>query len=154
MPRWPNAEERFWARVRKGADSDCWPWLASTSYDGYGRIRLTGRRGRMVLAHRFAYEQLVGSIPDGLDLDHRCHSEAVARGSCAGGSSCPHRACVNPAHLEPVTRLENTRRGRGARTHCKRGHEYTPENTYIWQGTRYCRACNRDAQRRLKAAIR
>jgi len=74
----------------------------------------------MVKAHRWAYETCVGSINDGLQIDHLCRV----------------RECVNPDHLQPVTHAENMRRAR--RTHCRRGHELTPENVY-W--VRACKAC-------------
>jgi len=89
-------------------------------------------------AHRFAYEALVGPIPEGLKLDHLCRN----------------RACVNPDHTEPVTDRVNTLRGFGptamnARaTHCSEGHEFTDENTYLNQsGSRVCLTCMRAAQR-------
>lgn len=78
------------------------------------------------------YEAFVGPIPDGLQIDHLCRV----------------RHCVNPAHLEPVTIAENVRRGAAAQTHCKYGHEYTPENTVIHHGGRECRTCNRIRSRR------
>lgn len=85
--------ERFWARVHKTAS--CWHWTGSRSSKGYGLLHLT-RDGRKtsIRAHRFAYELLVGPVPEGLQLDHICSV----------------RHCVNPAHLEPVTNAENTRR--------------------------------------------
>lgn len=77
-------EERFWARVGKsGGESACWLWAGCTRR-GYGRV---WRGGKMVLAHRVAYELLVGPIPEGLTLDHLCRN----------------RACCNPNDLEPVT---------------------------------------------------
>lgn len=99
MPKAPKAtrhhpvsfEERFWSKVVRDDDGlKCWPWLASTVH-GYGQIN---RDGRPRMAHRVAYELLVGPIPEGLDLDHLCRTHC----------------CVNPAHLEPVTRGENVRR--------------------------------------------
>lgn len=99
--------ERFWRFVVKASDEGCWTWLGST-LRGYGHFRLTGRQN--VLAHRFAYEALVGPVPDGHQLDHLCHSRDAA---CPGGA-CPHRSCVNPAHLEPVSASVNAlRRERG-----------------------------------------
>jgi hypothetical protein len=89
------------------------------------------------MAHRVAYELVIGQIPAGLELDHLCRNVV----------------CVNPAHLEPVTRAENMRRRSAAQTHCKHGHEFTPENTYYyWHGGRHraCRACGRATVARYK----
>jgi hypothetical protein len=128
---------RFWSKVDK-TDS-CWIWVACKYKDGYGRFRLNGRCHR---AHRVAYELLVGPIPPGLVLDHLCRN----------------RACVNPSHLDPVTHQTNIARGHApmlsrlrARdvTECRRGHEFTPENTYTApRGHRECRKCRRAAVRR------
>lgn len=128
--------ERFWSKVDKSGD--CWEWTAY-KLQGYGRFGVGGapkNGGRIVYAHRWSYEALVGPIPDGLQLDHLCRN----------------RGCVNPDHLEPVTSRENTLRGESLwainaqKTHCPQGHEYTPENTYYGGRTgnsRYCRECNR-----------
>jgi len=83
------AVDRFWKRTIRSADG-CWEWIGGISKAGYGQMSDGGSN----LAHRFAYELLVGPIPDGLQIDHLCNV----------------RNCVNPAHLEPVTGLENMRR--------------------------------------------
>lgn len=129
----PSFEERFWSRVRK--TDGCWLWTGTFGSAGYGMLSRGGGRGaRSVGAHRAAYELMVGPIPAGLQIDHLCRV----------------RACVNPAHLELVTVRENVLRGEGitARnkraTHCKRGHEFTPENTHITpRGGRKCLPCDR-----------
>lgn len=102
---------------------DCLVWTGHRYPNGYACIPW---RGKQVLGHRLSYEQQVGPIPEGLVLDHLCRN----------------KACINPAHLEPVTSGENTRRA--MRTHCVNGHEFTPENTYKpADGKRYCRECRR-----------
>jgi hypothetical protein len=80
------------------------------------------------------YRHLVGPIPAGLDLDHLCLN----------------RRCCNPEHVEPVTRSENVRRELARRwatlpTHCKNGHEWTPENTVHLPKQRRCKACRRES---------
>ena len=81
-------ETRFWDKVEKIPDG-CWEWTANKT-NGYGRFRVDAK---LVYAHRFAFETLVGPIPAGLDLDHICHN----------------RACVKPNHLRPCTNRENGR---------------------------------------------
>ena len=143
-----SLETRFWSKVdRSGGPTACWPWLAACSGRGYGHVWVGGAK-RQETAHRVAYELLVGPIPAGLTIDHLCRN----------------RRCVNPAHLEPTTMRENTLRGVGAtarharQTHCKNGHEFTFENTYIWHGDGYprrdCRECTRNRQRFSDAAAR
>lgn len=124
-------ETRFWMKVDKSGS--CWMWTRALNHDGYGWFGV-GRTA--VLAHRWAYEHLVGPIPNGLELDHLCRV----------------RSCVNPSHLEAVVHRENVIRGEagqhfGNRTHCPQGHPYSGDNLYVdYQGHRLCRVC-RKAQR-------
>jgi hypothetical protein len=134
----------------------CRWWTGPLDADGYGKTKRDGVPKR---AHRLAYETFVGPISDGLQLDHLCHHPD----HCTPGPSCLHRRCINPAHLEPVTVAENIARGGGRapanarKTHCPQGHEYTPENTYVLDGSRSCIECgrirSREFQRRKRAAM-
>ena len=122
-----SIEDRLWSRVHVPDDaSACWEFLGAT-VAGYGTLGRGCRGEGNVLTHRLSYELLVGPIPDGLHIDHLCRN----------------RLCCNPDHLEPVTQAENNRRAQEAnpRTHCKRGHEFTPENTKWIANGRNCRIC-------------
>lgn len=129
-------QERFWRKVNK--TDACWVWTAAQAGAGYGWF-WDGRRP--VYAHRFAYELLVGSIPEGLTLDHLCRN----------------RLCVNPAHLEAVSLGENLRRGEpistinARKTQCPRGHPY---DLVRRDGSRWCRACTREAARQRRRRTR
>lgn len=129
--------ERFWEKVDRSGD--CWLWLAGHNGSGYGLIGL-GRRGQgKGLAHRLAYEMLVGPIPPGSEIDHLCRNPA----------------CVNPAHLQPVTHRENILRSPTAppaiharQTRCIHGHPLSGENLRIWirpdgAKRRLCLTCER-----------
>lgn len=120
--------DRFWSKV--DPFGDCWEWTASLNAYGYGQF-YDGETMR--LAHSFIYRSLVGDYPG--DLDHLCRN----------------RRCVNPDHLEPVTRRENIRRGAShvavqmRQTGCGKGHSYNDVNTYVdGRGKRICRPCVRE----------
>lgn len=147
----------FWHKVdRSGGQDACWPWTGPASGPKkYPNIRIprasdrasmatVGRRGGQ--AYRVAYVLSKGPIPKGLTVDHLCFNPL----------------CCNPAHLQLLTLGENaarkdprkkrggdlykergyhSRSPRRVRTHCKRGHEFTPENTYHTKVQRYCKAC-------------
>lgn len=123
-----TAIERLLEKAEVQEDG-CWIWTGTVGENGYGRITFDGVGG--IPVHRFAWETLVGPIPPGLEPDHLCLV----------------RACVNPDHLEPVTRRVNTLRSNNPtavnarKTHCRRHHEFTPENTYMMRGQRRCRQC-------------
>ena len=135
----PTTEDRFWSKVNRDGPipefaphlGQCWVWTRALDGKGYGKFTLLVEGvWRFLQAHRVAYELLVGPVPEGLELDHRCRV----------------RNCVRPAHLDPVTHEENQRRGMAGelKTHCIHGHEYTLENTYRPPGkptSRACRTC-------------
>jgi len=156
-----NPHANFWVKVDRRGPDECWQWLAYKDDGGYGHFMVTvGTRQRDVAAHRMAYQLEVGRIPDGLQIDHVCHTNDK---TCLGGITCPHRGCVNPAHLEPVLPVENIRRApispgqrraaqQRAKTHCAQGHPYDEANTYVdSNGYRACRACNNGRKRHRRA---
>lgn len=118
-------------------EAPCWEWTASKR-NGYGQIS-RGRTGQGVAyAHRAVYEELLGALPEGTELDHLCRNPG----------------CVNPAHLEPVTHRENLLRGESfsainaVKDRCDAGHLFTAANTRVWRnGSRNCRECHRDQER-------
>jgi hypothetical protein len=132
---------RFWSKVQPVPVTGCWLWTAADNGKGYGIFKAglsSAPRSGLVYVHRLAFERLVSRIPPGVEIDHLCRV----------------RECVNPCHLEAVTHRENVLRGTSPvaaqvlQTHCKRGHEFTNENTY-WQGRkRSCRICRRLAHQR------
>lgn len=123
-------EEWFWTKVEK--TGSCWLWRGQLDAYGYGMVRdpRWGKTGTRK-AHRLSYAMCIGEIPQGLDLDHLCRV----------------RHCVNPAHLEPVTRRTNLLRGQtipaanAAKTHCPKGHPYMGHNLIQKASGRLCREC-------------
>ena len=126
----------------------CWIWTAGLDISGYGELWIGPGKSQEAKAHRVSREIFKGAIPQGLECDHLCRN----------------RSCVNPDHIEPVTRQVNFQRGdqspleRGrallqvrlkAITHCPQGHEYTLANTHLKRGrARSCRQCARDYAKR------
>lgn len=117
------------------AANGCWHWAGARWANGYGKtsIEIHGTR----LAHRAFYVEHVGSIVDGLDIDHQCHNRDS---DCQRGVTCEHRRCVNPAHLEPVSRQVNLTRAIVSQTVCSRGHDLSIEGA-IKLGTAECVQC-------------
>lgn len=122
--------QRFFAKV--DATGPCWQWTGGVNENGYGRFtRAPGHPDRLVFAHRWAWQYLVGPIPDGLTLDHLCRNTV----------------CVNPDHLEPVTRAENSSRV-GRKIWCARGLHRLDVSEYVRpNGSRFCGDCSRERNR-------
>lgn len=114
--------DQFLARVRK--TSGCWWWTGGLT-NGYGTFLVGGKPWR---AHRYSYLLHVGEIPTGALVHHKCENTA----------------CVRPSHLQALSPGEHSRYHFPKITHCKRGHEFTAENTRMTKvGTRACRCCHR-----------
>lgn len=130
-------KKRFLARVKK-TDS-CWLWIGCR--DKFGYAIFWHKYGFSKRAQRVSYELFNGRIRGGFVIDHLCRNHS----------------CVNPKHLDAVTIRTNTLRGVGPaarqarQTHCKRGHKFTKENTYVWpkRRGRACRECNKFKLRRI-----
>ena len=125
--------------------SKCWLWTGYINNNGYGEAHFNGRKYK---THRLIYELHKGVIPKELEIDHLCRV----------------RNCVNPDHLEVVTHLENIKRAQpfisiNKRTHCKKGHEYSEENTWLvtrgnGRTNRVCRICKSNIMKNNRASKR
>lgn len=137
---------RFWDRVDVGLPQACWLWPGAKDRCGYGSFSIQNRSHS---THRIAFVLTNGHISQEQVLDHLCRN----------------RACINPAHLEPVTARENVLRSpnsvaaiNASKTHCKHGHEFTPENTISELNDngfprRRCRTCRRIRDERRRKAV-
>ena len=148
-----HPRERFWPKVDKSGPlvipelGRCWQWIAGTKLSNggrYGNFRLPRSR-KQISAHRWAWEDAYGPLPEGCILDHLCRNTL----------------CVNPTHLDPVTQRTNILRGanpaanHARKTHCINGHIFLGDNMYIAKnGQRMCRTCRRQWERERKARLK
>ncbi len=134
-----KAIKRFMAKVEIDRETDCWLWQGQIDRKGYGRFRFLGKKRQ---AHRVAHRLFgEGPVPDGLDAAHICGPG--------------RRHCVSPEHTFPNTRKENLADSalhHGGKTHCPKGHPYSPEKTY-WRpsGRRGCKICAAGYSARYRA---
>lgn len=148
------AEDRFWSKVAFIPFHTCWEWIGAVGARGYGNF---SAHGKSVRAHRFSWELHNGSIPKSTTY----HGTVVMH-------KCDNKRCVNPDHLQLGTQSDNIRdcysKGRSTmnvlnqrakqRTHCKKGHEYTPENTSVSPGYRWCKTCSRIKSAKQRAQLK
>ena len=141
-----NLQESFDAKWEYRAPWTCKFWIAarhvSRGKPGYAAFSIGGHKA--MVAHRWAWIQKNGPVPDGLVLDHFV---------------CDNKGCVNDEHVRPTTQRENILRGgsrgswKAAQTHCHKWHEFNKKNTYIRKdGMRQCRPCNTESARRRRLA--
>ena len=121
-----NFAEKFWKRVGFADAKGCLPWLGATFNRGYGLFTIDGKS---IAAHAIQWEMVNDRPPRGKELHHKCENPG----------------CVNPDHLEEVTRKEHKQKH--LKSACLRGHAYIPENTYFFEASwgirRQCKICQR-----------
>ncbi len=128
-PKAKPIKDRLLSKIIVKQSSGCWVYTGAKHNQGYGLISIGNN---MKLAHRVSYEAFVSKIPNGLTIDHLCKN----------------RRCINPEHLEPVTMIENLRRGNGVgvinsrKTACPKGHPFVTITTKNGR-KRFCSECNR-----------
>lgn len=138
--------DRIMAKVSPEPNTGCFLWMGALDQHGYGQIH---KDGHTRSAYRVLYELVKGPIPQGLELDHVCRE----------------RLCVNPQHLEPVTRKENLTRSplswqiHRNKTHCPAGHSYSARNTFRVKRHgqiigRRCRICMSAAGKRWREKVK
>ena len=138
IPRLTGVEiARLFAKLDRNAPGGCWVWTGRI-WRGYGQFTLFRDGRRAVLrVHRVVYRELVGEIPEGMELDHRCKITL----------------CANPAHLEPVTHRVNLLRSDGMSARAARRTTWPRGHLYDWirkNGQRWCRTCHGEARRRWR----
>jgi hypothetical protein len=137
--------DRIRKRIIIDSDTGCWIWTKAMNSKGYGSVRFMGR---VVGAHRLVFELLIGPVPSGMELHHKCEN----------------RLCCNPGHLSILSLSEHRRRHtrrypNGEKTHCINGHPFSESNTWLeWANgkpQRHCRICNKERarQRRMKERV-
>lgn len=154
--KYEDAPERVVAKVIERSllqPDGCLKWPGNDKPDGYGQIsyRAAGSRKVALYVHRLMYVKFVGSIPDGLQVDHVCHDPEVCRP--ANAADCPHRRCVNLDHLALATAKVNTLRSNSRsainanKERCPQGHDYRVIHHRDGSTSRRCQPCNTIAKR-------
>lgn len=145
-------------RIRKRivvTDEGCWYYTGSKTPKGYTCI-YNSEDKKIYRGHRLVWYLLTGKWPE-YELDHTCHNPQV----CRLKDDCPHRACLNPDHMQDVTHALNNAKSLkyvefSEQKFCINNHPYTLENTYISpkRGTRGCKTCRQAAKDRHAHKLR
>lgn len=150
-PDWAaRVSPRLLRRLRV-AEGGCWLWTGPTEKGGYARLTVAG--GERAQIHRAAHLMWVGPIPDGYEVDHRCHSES----DCRLGNACPHRRCCRPDHLRAVTLVVNRQAARrpGGRALPDGTCAVDPTHLFAQKATGSgCRRCHAAYHRAYRRGIR
>ena len=127
--------------LKSETDSDgCWIWNGWINYKGYGQLKF---KQKTLIAHRASYMIFVGQIPEGFDVDHTCHSDDPEK--CGSYKICKHRACINPEHLEAVSKKEHGSRSIHAKKiTCINGHDRNVDTVYYHDNKRHCKVCSKE----------
>jgi hypothetical protein len=132
--------ERFFEKFELNPETGCWIWQDKPSNQGYGRIQDKHPR-RLIQAHVLSYEIFIGPIPPGKEPHH----------------TCENKICVNPNHLEALTRREHLLAHRRNPNTCMNGHVYQ-DGSYAFYKTRsggqtkQCKVCQRERLQKIKLA--
>lgn len=147
---------RLYADVNTLDLDSCWNWTGAKVKDGYGVVarKIKGKKYN-IFVHRLSYYSQFGEIPDGMVIDHICHTAEID--SCEG--VCQHRSCVNPSHLRAVSIAENVAVQKPkvniwkseSDGQCRNGHKWEDGSFKVYKsGKRSCNTC-REEYNKFKA---
>jgi len=135
-------EKKFWKNVKK-TRKGCWTWTGFINRAAKGKN--SGRyiyEGVESVAHRYSYELVYGSVDRNLCVNQTCNNDL----------------CVNPEHLQVITKSEAYALARATRATCRNGHPQTEENLVprTWKGRTYykCDLCIKEAAARKRELFR
>ena len=141
---------RLYSNVNTLDSQSCWNWTGAKVKDGYGVVarKIKGKKYN-IFVHRLSYYSQFGEIPNGMVIDHTCHTAEID--SCK--DVCQHRSCVNPSHLRVVSIKENVKTQRTHSSYwnsetfgqCRNGHKWEEGSFKVYKsGKRSCNTCRKE----------